>query len=216
MNSLLERVKRRLRDLGQTARDKVHTQVDRAADRRDGDAGPERRSETDAPPGSSSAESANAKPQNAKLPTQQPPAAASTRLKKAVLSKARSGTVPRQAGTIWGAGASATGTSWLGGTPADEQPAGLLSGANLSAAAGPDLRASPTASPATSHGGFFGAPSHHDAARQEHSVWSSSPAPATTFGGATRPDPAPTPSLLDGAPAFGRADDAAPPPDRLF
>lgn len=219
MNSLLERLKRGLRDLGQTARDQARTQVDRGADRRDGDAGPQRRSETDAPPGSPGADGANAKPQNGKLPAQQPaPAAASTRLKKAVLSKARRGAAPRHAGTIWGAspGASTTGTSWLGGAQAAEQPAGLLTGANLSAAANPDPKASPNASPATSHGGFFGAPSHHHAGHQEHSLWSSPPAAATSFGGAPQPDSAPAPSLLDGALAFGRADDVAPPPDRLF
>lgn len=217
MNSLLERLKRGLRDLGQTARDHARTQVDRGADRRDGDAAPERRSETDAPPGSSSVEAANAKPQNGKLPAQQPaPAAASTRLKKATLSKARRGTAPRQAGTIWGAstGASTTGTSWLGG--AAEQPAGLLTGANLTAAADHDPKASPNASTATSHGGFFGAPGAHHAAHQEHSLWHSPPAAVTTFGGTQPPEPAPASSLLDGAPAFGRADDVAPPPDRLF
>ncbi|WP_128002199.1 MULTISPECIES: hypothetical protein [Piscinibacter] len=219
MNSLLERLKRGLRDLGQTARDHARTQVDRAADRRDGDAAPERRSETDAPPGSSSSEAANAKPQDAKLPAQQPaPAAASTRLKKAVLSKARRGATPRQAGTVWGASpaASTTGTSWLGGASSPEQPTALLTGANITAAADHDPQTSPNASPATSHGGFFGAPGAHHAAHQEHSLWHSPPAAVTTFGGAQPSEPAPASSLLDGAPAFGRADDAAPPPDRLF
>lgn len=216
MNSLLDRLKRGLRELGQNPRDHARTQIDRAGDRRDGDAAPQRRSEHDAAPQSPGSADASRRP-DAKLPPQQPVPPASTRLKKAQLSKARRSAPPRQAATIWGAAptSSAQSNSWLG-APAGDHP-GLFAGANL-AGADPDPRPSPNAAPASSHGGFFGA-AHHAAPAHDHSPWSPAstptPPPSPAFAAAPAESP-PPPSLLDGAPSFGRSDDVAPPSDRLF
>lgn len=216
MNSLLDRLKRGLRELGQNPRDHARTQIDRAGDRRDGDAAPQRRSENDAAPQAPGSADASHRP-DAKLPPQQPVPPASTRLKKAQLSKARRSAPPRQAATIWGAAptSSAQSNSWLG-APAGDQPA-LFTGANL-AGADPDPRPSPNAAPASSHGGFFGA-AHHPAPAHDHSLWSppstATPPPSPAFAAAPAESP-PPPSLLDGAPSFGRSDDVAPPSDRLF
>lgn len=215
MKSLLDRLKRGLRELGQDPRDQARTQIDRAGDRRDGDAAPHRRSEHDAVPQARGSAEAAHRPE-AKLPPQQPVPPASTRLKKAQLSKARRSAPPRQAATIWGAAptSSAQSNSWLS-APAGDQPA-LFTGANL-AGADPDPRPSPNTVPASSHGGLFGA-AQHPAPAHDHALWS--PPSATTppppaFASAPA-ESQPPPSLLDGAPSFGRSDDAAPPSDRLF
>lgn len=216
MNSLLDRLKRGLRELGHNPRDQARTQIDRGGDRRDGDAAPQRRSESDAASRKPGAE--HPQRPDAKLPAQQPaPAPASTRLKKAVLSKARRSAAPRQAATIWGVGptASPQGNSWLG-APAGDQPA-LLTGANL-AGADPDPKASPNVAPASSHGGFFGSAAHHPAPAHDHVPWAPQPAapPAAPAFGAVSNEVQPTPSLLDGALSFGRSDDTPPSSDRLF
>lgn len=217
MKSLLDRLKRGLRELGQNPRDHARTQIDRAGDRRDGDAAPQRRSENEA----ASQTPGNGHPQQPgdKLPPQQPAPPSSTRLKKAVLSKARRSAAPRQATTIWGAGptASSQANSWLGAPAGDQQPA-LLTGANL-AGVDPDPKASPNVAPASSHGGFFGGAAHHSAPVHDHALWSppatAASSPPPPFGAAPV-EGQPPPSLLDGAPSFGRSDDVAPPSDRLF
>lgn len=209
MQSLLERLKRGLRDLGQTPRDLPRTQLDSAADRRDGDARPRRRTETDSSPRSGDSEPATKAP-NGKLPQQRPALPASTRLKKAVLSKARRGSVPVQAASIWGVSpdASATAGAWFGASPPAQPP--LFAGADRTA------DHDPNGLPASAHSGFFGAPAHQPPVQYEPSLWALPAAlPFDPFDAAP-PEPAPASPLFDGTPACARNEESAPPPDRLF
>jgi hypothetical protein len=101
VNSLLERLRRRLHELGRPLRDSPSLEGGRRSSRADSDAAPERRTEIE-PTGRRQGPDRTGTGEEARLPGQQPPPPASTRLKAAVFSKKRQPGPQRQAGTIWG------------------------------------------------------------------------------------------------------------------
>lgn len=117
------------------------------------------------------------------------PASAASRVRKAVLSKARRGVLPQGAGTIWGV-APATSRGLLDGTAAEEGLP-LLTGATLVVDEHRSVRAQPSDQPASVMAG------------------------STLFGHAPVTPPAllPGPSLFDPAAASGAPDERT---DRLF
>lgn len=101
MNSLLERLRRRLHELGRPLRESPSLEGSRRSSRADSDPAPERRTEIE-PTIRRQGSDRTGTDEEARLPGQQPPPPASTRLKAAVFSKKRQPGPQRQAGTIWG------------------------------------------------------------------------------------------------------------------
>lgn len=101
MNSLLERLRRRLRELGRPLSEAPPSEVSRhPAHAHAGDA-PQRRTEIE-PTSQRQCSDRSGTGQEARLPAQQPPPPSSTRLKAAFFSKKRPHSPQRQSGTIWG------------------------------------------------------------------------------------------------------------------
>lgn len=107
VNSLLERLRRRLRELGRPLHEGPSSDGRRYSSHAPANDAPPRRTEIELSHPSRSADRAGSGEQ-ARLPAQQPPPPASTRLKAAVFSKKRHPMPQRQADTIWGP------TSFLG------------------------------------------------------------------------------------------------------
>ena len=101
MNSLLERLRRRLRELGRPLHEEPSSDGRRPSSRAPADDAPPRRTEIEFSHPSRSADRAGSG-EPTRLPAQQPPPPTSTRLKAAVFSKKRHPTPQRQAGSIWG------------------------------------------------------------------------------------------------------------------
>lgn len=101
MNSLLERLRRRLRELGRPLREGPSLDGRTHSSHAAADDAPPRRTEIELSHPSRSADRAGSG-EPTRLPAQQPPPPASTRLKAAVFSKKRHPTPQRQAGSIWG------------------------------------------------------------------------------------------------------------------
>jgi hypothetical protein len=186
MGNLLDRIKRKLRNFGRAdtvppprtqqptaPRDPTHS-AQRLRTELDSTRHPE-------DPPSSDAESPK--------PT---PASAASRVRKAVLSKARRGMLAEGAGTIWGV-APVTSRGLFDGTAAEEAPP-LLTGATLVVDEHRSVRAQPSGQPASVMEG------------------------STLFGHAPVTPPAlpPGPSLLDPAAASGAPDERTDRADRLF
>lgn len=101
MNSLLERLRRRLRELGRPLREGPSLDGRTHSSHAAADDAPPRRTEIElSHPSRSADRTGSGEP--ARLPAQQPPPPTSTRLKAAVFSKKRLPSPQRQSGTIWG------------------------------------------------------------------------------------------------------------------
>jgi hypothetical protein len=101
VNSLLERLRRKLRELGRPLSEGASSDGERYPSRADTGGVPQRRTEIEPilprqGPGPAATD------QESRLPAQQPPPPTSTRLRAAVLSKKRPPGPPRQSGSIWG------------------------------------------------------------------------------------------------------------------
>lgn len=101
MNSLLERLRRRLRELGRPVSEAPPSEGGRRSSHAPDDNAPPRRTEIELSHPSRSADRAGSG-EPTRLPAQQPPPPTSTRLKAAVFSKKRHPPPQRQAGSIWG------------------------------------------------------------------------------------------------------------------
>ena len=101
VNSLLERLRRRLRELGRPLHGGPSSDERSHSSHAPADDAPPRRTEIELSHPSRSTDQTGSGEQ-ARLPAQQPPPPASTRLKAAVFSKKRHPTPQRQAGSIWG------------------------------------------------------------------------------------------------------------------
>lgn len=101
MNSLLERLRRRLRELGRPLHEGPSSDGRSHSSHAPADAAPPRRTEIELSHPSRSADRTG-RGEQARLPAQQPPPPTSTRLKAAVFSKKRLPSPQRQSGTIWG------------------------------------------------------------------------------------------------------------------
>ena len=101
VNSLLERLRRRLRELGRPLREGPSLDGRRHSSRAAADDAPPRRTEIELSHPSRSADQTGSGEQ-ASLPAQQPPPPRSTRLKAAVFSKKRHPAQQRPSGAIWG------------------------------------------------------------------------------------------------------------------
>lgn len=101
MNSLLERLRRRLRELGRPLHEEPSSEGRRPSSRAPADDAPPRRTEIEFSHPSRSADRTGSGEQT-RLPAQQPPPPTSTRLKAAVFSKKRLPSPQRQSCTIWG------------------------------------------------------------------------------------------------------------------
>lgn len=107
VNSLLERLRRRLRELGRPLHEEPSSDGRRPSSRAPADDAPQCRTEIELSQRSRNADRTGSG-EPARLPAQQPPPPTSTRLKAAVFSKKRHPMPQRQADTIWGP------TSFLG------------------------------------------------------------------------------------------------------
>lgn len=201
MNSLLERLRRRLRELARPLDDVPSSDGSRQASRVHSGEAPERRTEIETTR-RPQASDRTIRSDEASLPAQQPLPPASTRLKAAVFSKRRQPGPPRQAGTIWGPTSFLDmGASAAGDEKGARSPLELLGSAPVVTRPGltPDVMTWLTRpSPATPHP--FGASA--DLANQR---WWSPAQPAI------QADPAesPTPTWV-GATALGGAPSLAP------
>lgn len=101
MNSLLERLRRRLRELGRPLHEGPSSEGRRHSSHDPADDAPPRRTEIELSHSSRSADRTGSD-EPARLPAQQPPPPTSTRLKAAVFSKKRHPAPQRQTGSIWG------------------------------------------------------------------------------------------------------------------
>lgn len=101
VNSLLERLRRRLRELGRPLHEEPSSEGRRPSSRAPADDAPPRRTEIEFSHPSRSADRAGSG-EPTRLPAQQPPPPTSTRLKAAVFSKKRLPSPQRQSGTLWG------------------------------------------------------------------------------------------------------------------
>lgn len=101
VNTLLERLRLRLRELGRPLREGPSSDGGRHSSRADAGDAPQRRTEIE-PTSRRQASDRTGAGEEARLPAQQPPPPKSTRLKAAVFSKKRQSGPQRQAGTIWG------------------------------------------------------------------------------------------------------------------
>lgn len=101
VNSLLERLRRRLRELGRPLHEEPSSDGRRPSSRATADDAPQCRTEIELSQRSRNADRTGSG-EPARLPAQQPPPPTSTRLKAAVFSKKRHPTPQRQAGSIWG------------------------------------------------------------------------------------------------------------------
>lgn len=101
MNSLLERLRRRLRELGRPLHEEPSSDGRRPSSRAPADDAPQCRTEIELSQRSRNADRTGSG-EPARLPAQQPPPPTSTRLKAAVFSKKRLPSPQRQSGTIWG------------------------------------------------------------------------------------------------------------------
>lgn len=100
MNSLLERLRRRLRELGRPLREGPSLDGRTHSSHAAADDAPLRRTEIEfSHPSRSADRTGSGEP--TRLPAQQPPPPTSTRLKAAVFSKRRLPSPQRQSGTIW-------------------------------------------------------------------------------------------------------------------
>jgi hypothetical protein len=217
VNSLLEHLRRRLRELARPL-DEMHS-LDgaRQASRIHAGDAPQRRTEIETPH-RPQASDRTIRGNEASLPAQQPPPPASTRLKTAVFSKRRQPGPPRQAGTIWGPTSFLDmGTSASGDDKGARSPLELLNSAPMVTSPGltPDVMSWPSRpSPAPSH------PFEAGVDTTRASAWTSGQcqAPADVSY-------APSPSLdgaspLHGAPALGPNSEssrhALPPEDKVL
>jgi hypothetical protein len=101
VNSLLERLRRRLRELGRPLSEEPLSEVGRHSPHAPADDVPPRRTEIELSHPSRNADRTG-NGEQARLPAQQPPPPTSTRLKAAVFSKQRHPAKPRQSGAMWG------------------------------------------------------------------------------------------------------------------
>jgi hypothetical protein len=101
VNSLLERLRRRLRELGRPLHEEPSSDGRQPSSRAPADDAPQCRTEIELSQGSRNADRTGSG-EPTRLPAQQPPPPKSTRLKAAVFSKKRHPTPQRQAGSIWG------------------------------------------------------------------------------------------------------------------
>lgn len=101
MNSLLERLRRRLRELGRPLSEAPPSEGGRHSSHAHAGDAPQRRTEIE-PTSQRQCSDRSGTGQEARLPAQQPPPPSSTRLKAAFFSKKRHPSPQRQSGTIWG------------------------------------------------------------------------------------------------------------------
>jgi hypothetical protein len=200
VNSLLERLRRRLRELGRPLREGLSSNGGRHSSRADASDAPQRRTEIE-PTSRRQASDRTGVGEEARLPAQQPPPPKSTRLKVAVFSKKRHPGPQRQAGTLWGPTSFLDmGTSAAGDDKGDRSPLVLFDTGPVAnvAASTPDAMSWPTRPPpGTAHtfetsADFANQPWWTPEQLQTQANMADSPAPP--LGGATP---------LDGAPALG-------------
>lgn len=101
VNSLLERLRRRLRELGRPLHEGLPSDGRRDSSHPNAGDAPQRRTEIE-PTSRPSARDGDWTGNQGRLPEQQPPAPTSTRLKAAVFAKRRQSAPQRQAGSLWG------------------------------------------------------------------------------------------------------------------
>lgn len=136
VNSLLERLRFRLRELGRPLREGPSSDGGRHSSRADTGDAPQRRTEIE-PTSRRQASDRTGAGEEARLPAQQPPPPKSTRLKAAVFSKKRQPGPQRQAGTIWGPTSFLdVGTGIAGDGRADQSPLNLFEASSGSAIPG--------------------------------------------------------------------------------
>jgi hypothetical protein len=136
VNSLLERLRLRLRELGRPLREGPSSDGGRHSSRAGTGDAPQRRTEIE-PTSRRQASDRTGAGEEARLPAQQPPPPKSTRLKAAVFSKKRQPGPQRQAGTIWGPTSFLdVGTGAAGDGRADQSPLNLLEASSASAIPG--------------------------------------------------------------------------------
>ena len=191
MNSLLERLRLRLRELGRPLREGPSSDGGRHSSRAGAGDAPQRRTEIE-PTSRRQASDRTGAGEEARLPAQQPPPPKSTRLKAAVFSKKRQPGPQRPAGTIWGPTSFLdAGTSATGDDKGDRSPLALFDTGPVGTGAGstPDGMSWPTRPPpATAHTfgtnvDFANQPWWTPEQPQSQANMSDSPAP--TLGGAT-------------------------------
>ena len=191
VNSLLERLRLRLRELGRPLREGPSSDGGRHSSRADTGDAPQRRTEIE-PTSRRQASDRTRAGEEARLPAQQPPPPKSTRLKAAVFSKKRQPGPQRQAGTIWGPTSFLdVGTNATGDDKGDRSPLALFDTGPVGTGAGstPDGMSWPTRPPpATAHTfgtnvDFANQPWWTPEQPQSQANMSDSPAP--TLGGAT-------------------------------
>jgi hypothetical protein len=101
VNSLLERLRRRLRELGRPLSEAPPSEGGRHSSHEHAGDAPRSRTEIE-PTSQRQCSDRSGTDQEARLPAQQPPPPSSTRLKAALFSKKRHPSPQRQSGTIWG------------------------------------------------------------------------------------------------------------------
>jgi hypothetical protein len=149
VNSLLERLRLRLRELGRPLREGPSSDGGRHSSRADTGDAPQRRTEIE-PTSRRQASDRTGAGEEARLPAQQPPPPKSTRLKAAVFSKKRQPGPQRQAGTIWGPTSFLdVGTNATGDDKGDRSPLALFDTGPVATGAGstPDGMSWPTRPP---------------------------------------------------------------------
>ena len=135
MNSLLERLRRRLRELGRPLHEGPSLDGRRHSSHAPADDAPPRRTDFELSHPSRSADRTGSGEQ-AQLPAQQPPPPTSTRLKAAVFSKKRHPTPQRQAGSIWGPTSFLdVGIGRTGGDKTDRSPLFMVEGSPVATVA---------------------------------------------------------------------------------
>lgn len=198
--SLLERLRRRLREVERPQPEGASSDGGRHSSRADAGDPPQRRTELE-PTSRRQASDRTGPGEEARLPAQQPPPLKSTRLKVAVFSKKRQPGPQRQAGALWGpASFLDAGTSTAGDDKGDRLPLVLFDTGPVANGAGstPDVVSWPARPhPATAHlfensADFSGQPWLTSEQPQIQANIADSPAPP--LGGATP---------LDGAAALG-------------
>jgi len=206
VNSLLERLRRRLREVGRPLREGPASDDSRHSSRADAGDAPQRRTELE-PTSGRKASDRTCSAEEARLPVQQPPLPKPTRLKVAVFAKKRQPGPQRQAGALWGPTSFLdVGTSGASEDKGDRLPRVLFDAGPVANGAGssPEIVSWPTRMPPeTAH--TFGSSADFAnppwwAPDQEQTPAHMADTSAPPLGGA---------ALLEGAPALGLNSEAS-------
>ncbi len=141
VNSLLERLRRRLRELGRPLSEGPSSEGGRHSPHAPADDVPPRRTEIELSHPSRSADRTG-NGEQARLPAQQPPPPTSTRLKAAVFSKQRHPAQQRQSGAMWGPTSFLdVGIGWTASDKTDRSPLLMFEASPVSTGAGSSTNA---------------------------------------------------------------------------